>query len=44
MKVKCPVVDDLLPLYIDGACSEESKKIVEEHLNECRSCLEKYRA
>ena len=43
MKVKCPVIEDLLPLYIDGVCSEESKMIVEEHLLECRLCIDKYR-
>lgn len=25
-------------LYYDKACSEQSKKIVEEHLEECASC------
>lgn len=40
MSVKCEVVKDLLPLYIDGVCSEESKKTVEEHLLNCKSCKE----
>lgn len=44
MKQPCNVVYDLLPLYIDGACSEESKEIVEEHLTECSACREKYAA
>ena len=43
MKVKCPVIEDLLPLYIDGVCSEESKEIVEEHLKDCELCSNKYR-
>ena len=38
MKYDCAVIQDLLPLYIDGICSEESRKIIEEHLNECTSC------
>jgi hypothetical protein len=42
MKVKCEVIEDLLPLYIDGVCSEESKVIVEEHLKECRLCDARY--
>jgi hypothetical protein len=43
MKVKCEVIGDLLPLYIDEVCSKESKMIVEEHIKECRLCYEKLR-
>jgi len=42
MKIKCPVIEDLLPLYIDGVCSDESKMIVDEHLKEGESCRNKY--
>lgn len=38
MKTQCNVVWDLIPLYIDEVCSEESKRIVEDHLNECDDC------
>lgn len=38
--ITCEVVQDLLPLYVDGCCSEQSKKIVEEHLEECEECRE----
>lgn len=38
MKISCEVIEDLLPLYIDEVCSEESKKIVEEHLLGCNRC------
>lgn len=34
----CEMMHDLLPLYADGVCSEESKKIVNEHLAECKEC------
>src|SRR5690554_1532804 len=44
MKVKCAVIEDLLPLYIDEVCSQESKRIVEEHLSECHHCKAKYNA
>ena len=37
-QTKCDIVMDLLPLYVDGVCSEESKKIVEEHLKHCEEC------
>ena len=40
MKVPCDVIRDLLPLYADEACSEESGKMVEEHLQECPDCSE----
>lgn len=36
--ITCDVIQDLLPLYEDGCCSEQSKKIVEDHLVECREC------
>lgn len=38
----CGVIKDLLPLYHDGVCSEESRKLVEEHLAECPACKEEY--
>ena len=41
MKITCNIVDDLLPLYIDGGCTAESAALVEEHLKECSSCQEK---
>ena len=42
MKYSCHVILDLLPLYHDGVCSEDSKKIVEQHLAECEECREFY--
>ncbi len=30
MKLSCDVINDLLPLYYDEVCSEETKKIVED--------------
>lgn len=38
MKIKCEIIQDLLPLYQDGVCSEESSKLVENHLKECENC------
>ena len=40
--MECNVVKDLIPLYIDDCCSEESAKIVKEHLNNCPNCRELY--
>lgn len=37
-KVKCNIIKDLLPLYVDAVVSEDSKLFVEEHLQECEEC------
>lgn len=39
-KLECGVISDLLPLYADGVCSEESRALIERHLEECQSCAE----
>lgn len=36
--MNCDVVKDLIPLCIDGCCSEESEKIVKEHIESCDAC------
>ena len=38
MSKQCKIIEDLLPLYHDGVCSEESKQMVEEHLSQCEEC------
>ncbi|MER2150959.1 MAG: zf-HC2 domain-containing protein [Candidatus Limivicinus sp.] len=38
MKTECDVIRDLLPLYADDACSQQSRALVEEHLDECPVC------
>ncbi|MFT4145091.1 MAG: zf-HC2 domain-containing protein [Mobilitalea sp.] len=38
MKISCKVIEDLLPLYVEDCCSEETKQLVEEHLLECEIC------
>ena len=38
--VPCSVIQDLLPLYCDGVCSEESKKLVQAHIADCETCAE----
>lgn len=40
-KVKCDVIEDILPLYIDEVCREATHELVEDHLNECPPCKEK---
>lgn len=34
----CDVIRDLLPSYLDGICSDASKKIVDAHLKQCNAC------
>ena len=34
----CDMTRDLLPLYEDSSCSEDSRKFVEAHLAECEAC------
>lgn len=38
MNIPCNVVRDLLPLYYDSVCSEESRELFERHLKTCQSC------
>lgn len=41
---ECNVVQDLLPLYYDNACTSASKKMVEQHLMTCEKCKKTYEA
>lgn len=43
MKIDCGVIRDLLPLYADDVCSEESRGLVQEHLQECSDCKDMLR-
>jgi len=40
MKISCEIIKDLLPLYHDDVCSEESRVLVEEHIPDCTICKE----
>lgn len=40
--LKCFIVRDLLPLYIDNTCSEETSEAVKSHLESCRECKKLY--
>lgn len=43
MSISCSVVRDLLPLYAEHLASEDSRRLVEKHLDGCPSCREEYR-
>ena len=36
--MKCEIIRDLFPSYIDGLTSKESNQTIEEHLEGCREC------
>ena len=38
MNISCKIAEDLLPLYLDNSCSEDSRTAIEEHLKDCPSC------
>lgn len=38
MNISCEIIKDLLPLYHDGICSNDSKEMISEHLSHCHSC------
>ena len=42
MSKQCEIVGDLLPLYVDGVCSEASGDLVREHLDTCPGCRTLY--
>lgn len=44
MKISCEIIRDLLPLYHDGVCSNESRQMIEEHLSECKDCRAELKA
>ena len=41
-EIPCGVIVDLMPLYNEELCSEESRQLVEEHLQTCGECRELY--
>lgn len=40
MSKECSIVKDLIPLYLDQVCSQESTEFVEEHIKSCTACRE----
>lgn len=38
MKLSCKVIEDMLPMYYDKVCSDETAELIEEHLNDCPNC------
>lgn len=40
--INCSVIIDLLPPYAENLVMEETKELIEEHLNTCESCRHLY--
>lgn len=39
-RVSCDVIQDLIPLYVEDMLSEDSRRLVQIHLDECEECRE----
>lgn len=39
--ISCEIIEDLMPSYIDDICSDDSKCLVETHIQSCESCAKK---
>ncbi len=44
MKYPCEIIKDLLPIYIENLCSNETKTVVEQHIAGCAECLQLYKS
>lgn len=40
--LSCEVIKDLLPLYVDDICSDDSKQMVKNHLDNCEDCKREF--
>lgn len=38
MNISCEIIRDLLPLYVDDVCSDDSRALVDCHLQQCENC------
>lgn len=36
--MKCNIIKDLIPSYVDEICCEDTKEVVGEHLHKCEEC------
>ena len=41
-RIPCEVIQDLLPLYVDGLTREITSREIEQHLAGCGRCRESY--
>ncbi|WMJ77125.1 MULTISPECIES: zf-HC2 domain-containing protein [unclassified Sedimentibacter] len=38
MKITCNVIKDILPLYVENMVSNDSRAMIEEHIEQCQEC------
>jgi competence protein ComGC len=38
MKITCNIIKDVLPLYVENMLSDDSRIMVEEHIEQCQEC------
>ena len=43
-EVTCNTIRDILPLYVDGVVSDDTRNMVTKHLEDCEECRKKYEA
>lgn len=43
-EVTCNTIKDILPLYVDGVVSDDTRNMVAKHLEHCEECKKKYEA
>lgn len=43
-QIPCELIQDLMPLYVDGLTSEAANKHIQTHLEDCADCRKKYEA
>lgn len=41
-EIKCSIIQDILPLYVDEVVSQDTKEMIEEHLIYCKKCQKEY--
>ena len=41
-EIKCTIIQDILPLYVDDVVSEDTQQMVNEHLQHCDTCQQEY--
>jgi hypothetical protein len=41
-EIKCTIIQDVLPLYVDEVVSQDTKEMVDEHLQHCEKCQREY--
>lgn len=41
-EIKCTIIQDVLPLYVDEVVSKDTNELVERHLQTCQDCQKEY--